>query len=133
MNNIDWTSARVAKLSYSYSHFANAKLFVFEKWCELAVDRCIAKPLDLSGSCKYGSLFVQSVFGGSIRGHFEHQYNIVEGRIVDLSHDALDVGLMFNPYSHEQEFFSVSELQSSLVSCTPRVEKWATEFIKENS
>jgi hypothetical protein len=35
---------------------------------------------------------MNQVFGGSICGHYEHQYNVIGGRIVDLSHDAIDVG-----------------------------------------
>jgi hypothetical protein len=38
------------------------------------------------------------IFGGSICGQYEHQYNIIGGRIVNLSHDAIDVGRMANPY-----------------------------------
>jgi hypothetical protein len=75
---------------------------MFRKWCNQAKDRGLTAPIDLSGSCKYGSLFMNQVFGGKIFGHYKHQYNIISGRIVDLSHDAIDVGKFTNPYLHDR-------------------------------
>ncbi|MDO9160770.1 MAG: transcriptional regulator [Methylococcaceae bacterium] len=120
-----------AQLAYSYERFAQAKVFVFRKWCEQAAQRHIRPPIDLSGSCKFGSLFMNQVFGGFIRGHYEHQYNIIGGRIVDLSHDAIDVGKMTNPYLHEPDFFAIPEKQDSLNACLPRVKIWVVQFLKE--
>lgn len=127
----DWTLEREAQLAYSYERFAQSKVFVFRKWCEQAAERKIAPPADLSGACKYGSLFMNQVFGGSIRGHYEHQYNHIGGRIVDLSHDAMDVGRIANPYLHEPDFFAIPEKQAALNRCLPRVEGWVLEFIAE--
>lgn len=127
----DWTVHREPQLAYSYERFAQAKIFVFRKWCEQAAERRAILPADLSGSCKYGSLFMNRVFGGSIRGHYEHQYNIIEGRIVDLSHDAIDVGRITNPYLHEPDFFAIPEKQASLNNCLPRVERWVAQFLEE--
>jgi hypothetical protein len=73
---------------------------------------------------------MQSVFGGAIRGHFEHQYNFIDGRLVDLSHDAIDVGNMSSPYLHEPEYFGVPEVQASLATCIPRSQRWANDFIQ---
>lgn len=128
---IDWTVDREAQLAYSYERFAQAKVFVFRKWCERAAERGTLAPIDLSGSCKYGSLFMNQVFGGSICGHYEHQYNIIGGRIVDLSHDAIDVGRIANPYLHEPDFFNIPEKQTSLNGCLPRVERWVAQFLEE--
>jgi hypothetical protein len=127
----DWTIDREAQLAYTYDRFAQAKVFVFGKWCERAIERGTLRPTDLSGSCKYGSLFMNRVFGGSICGHYEHQYNIIGGRIVDLSHDALDVGRIKNPYLHEPDFFAIPEKQASLDRCLPLVERWAVQFIED--
>jgi hypothetical protein len=127
----DWTSARVAQLPYSYANFALAKVFFFGKWCECTDQRQLARPVDLSGACKYGSLFMQCVFGGAIRGHYEHQYNFIDGRLVDLSHDAADVGRMRHPYLHEPDYFVTPELQAALLLCVPRAEGWAAEFMAE--
>ena len=128
---IDWTIIRKPQLDYSYERFAQAKVFVFRKWCEQAAERHVVLPTDLSGSCKYGSLFMNQVFGGLICGNYEHQYNIIGGRIVDLSHDAIDVGRIINPYLHEPDFFTIPEKQASLNSCLPRVELWVTQFLEE--
>ncbi|MCF8007528.1 MAG: transcriptional regulator [Methylovulum sp.] len=120
-----------APLLYSYERFAQAKLFMFRKWCELAAERQRTRPTDLSGSCKYGSLFMKRVFGGTIRGHYEHQYNVIDGRIVDLSHDAKDVGRICNPYLHEPEYFTLPEKHVALNACLPRVNDWAMQFLTE--
>lgn len=128
---MDWTAQHEGVLVYSYEHFAHAKAFVFRKWCEHATERQAAIPSDLSGSCKYGSLFMNRVFGGSIRGHYQHQYNRIDGRIVDLSHDSADVAGMTHPYLHAPEFFAVPEQQNSLDLCLPRVERWVVEFLAE--
>jgi hypothetical protein len=127
----DWTVDRKARIAYSYERFAQAKAFVFRKWCEQAIERRLLPPTDLSGSCKFGSLFINQVFGGSICGHYEHHYNVIDGRIVDLSHDSMDVGRITNPYLHEPEYFNIPEKQASLDSCLPRVERWVNEFLKE--
>lgn len=117
----DWTIDRKAQLAYSY----------VRKWCEQAAERHALPPADLSGSCKYGSLFMNQVFGGVICGHYEHQYNIIGGRIVDLSHDAIDVGRIANSYLHEPDFFAIPEKQASLNGCLPRVERWVVQFMSE--
>lgn len=125
----DWTAPRAGRLAYSHENFAAAKIFMIAKWRDRAALSSAAAPIDLSGACKYGSLFVQCVFGGAIRGHYEHQFNFIEGRLVDLSHDALDVGRMRNPYLHEPAYFLVPEIQASLAGCLPRAERWADEFL----
>jgi hypothetical protein len=128
MNLID---QREAQIPYSHLNFALAKDFVFRMWCDLALERQIAAPDDLSGACKYGSLFVSQVFGGSIEGHYAHQFNRIGGRIIDLSHDARDVGLMHNPYLHDPEYFAIAEYQARLLLCLPRAERWAEDFMRE--
>ncbi len=128
----DYSICRVGILSYSYEGFIDAKRFVFRKWSELAAERSQPKPADLSGACKFGSLFMHRVFGGAIHGHYQHQYNIIGGRIVDLSHDALDVGAMRTPYLHEPEFFEIPEEIASLARCVPRIDGWVAEFLKEH-
>jgi hypothetical protein len=127
----DWTLDRKARIAYSYERFAQAKSFVFRKWCDQAKERGLISPVDLSGSCKYGSLFMNQIFGGKICGHYEHQYNVIDGRIVDLSHDAVDVGRITNPYLHEPDFFVIPEKKASLNKCLPRVKVWVIEFLAE--
>jgi len=130
---LDCTLPLAGRLPYTDENFKAAKVFVFGKWCEEAVGQPDKVPLDLSGACKYGSLFMQRVFGGAIRGHYEHQYNFIEGQRVDLSHEAQDVARMRHPYRHEPSYFLVPELQASLASCLPRAQRWADEFLAEQS
>ena len=127
----DWNACHAAQLACTGTHFLHAKDFVFRKWCELAVERNVVAPVDLSGSCRYGSLFMHRVFGGSLRGHFQHQYNYIDHRVVDLSHDAADVGAMTHPYLHEPDYFELDSLQDSLAGCLPRVDRWVLEFLAE--
>ncbi len=129
---MDYSICREGILSYSYEGFVEAKRFVFRKWSEVAAEQRKPKPVDLSGSCTFGSLFMHRLFGGSIRGHYQHQYNVIAGRIVDLSHDSLDVGAMRTPYLHEPEFFKIPEQIASLANCTPRIDSWVAEFLKEH-
>lgn len=123
--------AREALLVYRQADFVHAKAFVFRKWGELALERQMAPPDDLSGACKYGSLFVREVFGGVIEGHYAHQFNRVDGRLIDLSHDALDVGSMRHPYQHDADYFGIPEYHARLAGCMPRVGLWAAEFRRE--
>ncbi|MCG2656587.1 MAG: hypothetical protein U1C47_03520 [Hydrogenophaga sp.] len=130
---LDCTLPQAGRLPYTDANFRAAKVFVFGKWCEEAVGQPDKVPLDLSGACKYGSLFMQRVFGGAIRGHYEHQYNFIDGQRVDLSHEARDVACMRHPYLHEPAYFQVPELQASLASCLPRAQRWADEFLAQQS
>jgi len=111
------------------SEFLTAGVFVFDKWCERAVERREPTPFDLSTSCKYGSLFMRLVYGGAIEGNYQHQYNVIDGRIVDLSHGAADVFAMRRPYAHEPELFGIESHMRSMASLTPRVESWVEEFL----
>jgi hypothetical protein len=120
MPNVGSSSSHPARLPYTYANFADAKVFLFEKWCQLAAERHLVRPADLSGACKYGSLFM-------------HQYNVIDGRLVDLSHDASDVGRMSNPYLHEPEYFDVPEFHAALAKCQPRANSWAVEFVLHQS
>ena len=128
----DWTVDRKAKIAYSYERFAQAKIFVFRKWCDQAKDRGLLPPADLSGSCKYGSLFMNQSFSVA-RYTVIMNINTISsgGRIVDLSHDAIDVGRITNPYLHEPDYFAIPEKRASLNKCLPRVEGWVIEFLAE--
>ncbi|WP_217808628.1 hypothetical protein [Derxia lacustris] len=111
------------------SGFLRAGAFVFDKWRERAAERGEPLPLDLSRSCKYGSLFMSLVYGGSIAGNYQHQYNIIDGRIVDLSHAAADVFAMRRPYAHEPELFDLDMHRRSMENIAPRVGSWVEEFL----
>lgn len=74
---------------------------------------------------------MQRVFCGQIEGHYQHQFNRIQGRLVDLSHDALDVGQMRSPYLHEPEYFTIPRVQSQQLACLPRVTDWSERFLAE--
>lgn len=74
---------------------------------------------------------MQQVFGGAIRGHYQHQYNWIDGRVIDLSRDAADVSAMLRPYAHDADYFGLPRQQRSLVGCQPRVDLWVREFLRE--
>jgi hypothetical protein len=105
-----------------------ARGFVFAKWRERARERGESPPVDLSHSCKYGTLFMRTVFGGVIAGNYQHQFNVIDGRIVDLSDDAADVRRLSFPYDHEPELFGIPEHIASMDGCQARVDTWVAEF-----
>ncbi|GAA5172000.1 hypothetical protein [Viridibacterium curvum] len=122
---------RIQPLHYDYTEFALAKAFFFRAWCEFARERGALLPIDLSGACKYGSLFMHDLYGGVIEGHYAHQYNRIAGRLVDLSHDASDVGAMREPYSHDPAYFDIPEYRVALIACQPRVDRWVSAYLLE--
>jgi hypothetical protein len=129
---MDWRQTHTGPLMYSEAQFGWAKAFVFRQWCAWAVQREAPAPLDLSGACKYGSLFMCRVYGGSIQGHYQHQYNHINGQRVDLSYDAADVAGMAQPYLHEPLYFDIPEGQRALAGCLPRVDHWVSLYLAED-
>jgi len=109
-------------------NFTRAKAFVLQKWKERAIERGSKEPVDLSYSCKFGTLFMKKVFGGIVKGNYDHQYNVIDGKIIDLSHDSADVLKLADPYHHHKKFFGSKDHRDSMESCLPRVEQWVEEF-----
>ena len=107
-----------------------AKRFVLRKWRERSEERGYPRPNDLSGACKFASLFVQQVFGGKLRGNEWHQFVVREGIVIDLAEDVEDVKAMPHPYRHDRSFWNNPEHRESLSSCTPRVKRWVEEFLR---
>ncbi len=122
------TSGHISLLYLSAEELIRARAFVFAKWCERAAERGEPVPVDLSRACKYGSLFMQSIYGGSIAGNYQHQYNIIDGHQIDLSDTAIDVLAMSHPYHHEAELFLIEEHLASMASCRPRVAAWVVAY-----
>ena len=111
-----------------------ARDFVYDSWCERSRELGYSPafmPSDLSGSCKFSSLFVQRVFGGTVEANYHHCFNRIDGVVIDLNEHAMDVLSMDNPYLHDEVFANDPEFHESLESCLPRVEKWASEFIEK--
>lgn len=120
--------AKSGKLEATPENIERAKEFVLKKWRERAAERGYPEPEDLSSSCKFSSLFAQAIFGGQIQGHYEHQYLVLNGEIIDLNKDAADVKAMDEPHEHDESWFGNPEHLDSLESCKPRVRDWVREF-----
>lgn len=107
------------------------RTFVFQQWAARAHERGMDMPDDLSSSCKFCSLFMKVLYGGKIQGNYDHQYNVIDGNIVDLSENSMDVVAMDKPYRHDPVFFGNFEHIDSLESCLPRVTFWVEDFKRE--
>lgn len=112
-----------------------AKSFLLNKWHDRAKEWGRDIPNDLSGACKFASLFAQKLFGGKIRGNKNHQFVQLEnGKVIDLTDDSRMVKMLKNPYKHDKDFWeNNTEIKKSLKSCEPRVEKWVKEFTNDPS
>ena len=119
-------------LPFNNDNLSKAKEFVFQKWKERAIERGRNEPIDLAYSCKFGTLFMKLIFGGKIEGNFDHQYNVINGKIIDLSNDAEDVLKLIDPYHHDDKFFGSRDHIDSMNSCMQRVNTWVKEFLINN-
>jgi len=106
---------------------SKAKVFLAEKWKERAQELGKSNPTDMSGACKFISLFGKTIFGLDIQGNWGHQYNITpDGKPLDLAEGfSGEVS-----YLHDSEFFNNPKHRESMASCMPRVRRWAEEFIQ---
>lgn len=115
------------KLPVTERNLEAARQFVWRKWRERAAEMGRPAPKDLTGACKFSSLFAQKVFGGRLRGNKDHQYVLhPEYGVIDLT-DAAGVERV-DPYKHDSRFWLNPEHRASLESCTPRVEQWYAEW-----
>jgi hypothetical protein len=126
-------------LEYTPENFLTAQAFVMNKWLErfnekkqswekLGGEYGEKSPLDLSGSCKFSSLFAASVFGGEVQGNEYHQYCVIDKLIIDLNKDAKDVNDLEDPYYHDDGFFGSRDHMASMKFCKERVNAWLKEF-----
>ena len=103
-----------------------ARTFLIQKWKDRAVELGRPEPDDLTGACKFASLFAQALFGGKLKGNWHHQYVLLpNGEKIDLvggmTRDRVD-------YTHDPEFWNNPEHVESMKSCAPRVKTWTNEF-----
>ncbi len=118
-------------LELTEARLESLRAVVMEGWRARAAELGRPEPLDLSDGCLFGSLAVKVVFGGSLAGSHDHQHNVVDGRVVDLSADAADVRAMADPYRHDPtQFEDNPTLYEQLESCAPRVRAWVAEFLE---
>lgn len=105
--------------------------FLLQKWQERHVKNGgdpAALPTDLSDSCKFTALFGSVAFGADIAGNYDHVYNLLDGRIIDINAGAADVIALGNPYRHDERFIESDDFRDSVESCVRRVSGWIEEF-----
>jgi len=98
-----------------------ARAFVLVKWRERAAEMGRPQPRTARGACKFASLFAAAVFGGDLRGNWQHQWAEVDGQIIDLS-------VRNGDYTHDITFFGNADHAESMTLCMPRVAQWLAEF-----
>jgi len=134
-----------------------AREFVLQCWRARAAELGREEPHDLSSSCMFSSLFAQAVFGGEIRGNYEHQFvALSDGRILDLNESADDVRFLrersltqphgwhrpnprifwhqvwiSDPHDHDPAWFGCPDHLESMRSCQPRVQHWLALFAQK--
>jgi len=110
------------------ANLTKARRFLLRKWQERAVERGLEKPETLHDACKFASLFAQWVFGGELRGNYDHQFVQLGKQIIDLAEAQGE-----RPYRHDPKFWLNRQHRESLDSCRPRVARWVAEFLDANS
>lgn len=102
--------------------------FVLEKWRERAGELGREEqPNDLSGACKFASLFAQGVVGGKLEAHRDHTWvRLEDGRVVDIT-DGVDS----KDYTAHPTYMG-QEWKQSLATCKPRVKRWREEWARRS-
>jgi hypothetical protein len=106
-----------------------ASRFLLRKWQERrlessrAFQKTTTSPTDLSGACKFCSLFAVKLFGGELQGNEAHQWVEFGGEVIDLT-DNVDGG----EYLHDDEFWLNEDHLDALASCLDRVSRWLQEY-----
>lgn len=112
-----------------------ARDFVFRMWCERHEERGQPQPADLSGSCKFSSMFAAHVFGARMRGNEDHQFcHLPDGEILDLNREAQDVAQLArlcDPWRHDRRFWNNPDHREAMDSCKARVKTWIRRFAEE--
>lgn len=132
-------------LDPSPENIEKAASFAFAKWHERWSQRksewensfsspfSESEPEDLSGSCKFSSVFAAVVFDYGIDGNYDHQFAIKKGHVIDLNSGAADVQSMEKPYAIDPLFFGSKDHMKSMKSCVPRILEWLSKFDEELS
>ena len=102
--------------------------FILAQWRERSQERQLNIPQDTSSACKFVSLFIKIQFGGKIVGNSNHQFNDINGQLVDLCRDNQDVALMKDPWLLDSKFIGNAEHLASMKSCLGRVLQWQTRY-----
>lgn len=114
-----------ARLEATPENIQRAQDFVLQRWIERAQELGKPLPADLSSGCKFASLFAWQLFGGTLRGNYQHQHVVTcAGEILDLCAGSAELVSMSEPYVHDPHFFGNRDHLDSLNSCLPRVNTW---------
>ena len=110
--------------------------FILEKWQKMDYElKDFYEVNDMSFSCKFTSLFCAKLFRGYLRGNKYHNFAIVDNYIIDPTNPSWMFDRFkednIDPYLIDNEYLCTIETQEWVDSCTPRVEGWIEEFIKE--
>lgn len=112
-------------------NIAVVREFCLQKWQERHLENKGGEdeiPQDLSNACKFTALFGSVVFGADIGGNYDHVFNVLDGRIIDINAEAADVKALADPYRHDDMFIGSGDFQDSMDSCVSRVEDWLCVF-----
>lgn len=101
-------------------------------WRLRAAERGYSEPADLSGSCKFTSIFARILFGGELSGNEYHQFVETDKGIIDLNRSAGDVCRLIeagrDPWRHDPDFWGNPDHMESMRSCLPRLHSWVAAF-----
>lgn len=117
--------------------FELAKEIASEGWISRSKEKHQPLPEDMSGGCKFSSIYFKLLFGGQMQGNYLHQFNVLNGKVFDLNKDCNDVKQMKkefidkigeNPYKHDICFFGNPDHIESMQNCFNRSLEWSKEF-----
>ena len=114
----------------SVANVDRVRSFVLEKWTERQTEIGKPSPSDLSGSCKFSSLFGSVVFGADIGGNYDHVYNVLDDVVIDVNAGSADVAALAAPYLHDPYFIRSDDFHESMMTCVSRVENWIAEYLE---
>jgi hypothetical protein len=115
----------------SEENIAAVGAFCLQKWQERHVENKGSPdevPQDLSNACKFTALFGSVVFGADIGGNYDHVFNVLDGKVIDINAGSADVMALAHPYRHDDTFIGSGDFQDSMDTCVSRVEDWICEF-----
>lgn len=119
------------------SNLDRAKHVALEGWKERASEPWYKQdaPNDLSGACKFASMFAQRLFGGELRGNYDHQFVLLDGAIIDLTEGSEDLNRLRlegkDPYRHDRFFWGNRDHRDSMKTCEARVAKWVEMYLAQ--
>lgn len=120
------------RFSITDEHLNLASDIALQGWIKRAKERSLPVPSDMSGGCKFSTLLIKSLFGGVICGNYDHQFNVINGHIIDINEHCQDVLALrakgIDPYTVDTLFLFSPDHLESMFSCMDRVNDWVATF-----